>query len=165
MNQQNFRAVTQPFANAGFVAGTTSTYTTTAATKSAIKGVWGTDLAAQTNTATPTVDAATGLPFIALQPNQVTVLVFGVTAAGAIQMIQGDIQPSKIGVTTTPGDIIVLPQFPVIPDTVCPHAYTVIRTAPSAAPWTPGTSSWTASGVVATTFRNVQTLPDRPAAS
>lgn len=161
----NFREDSRSMVNAGFVAGTTSTYTTTASTSSVIRGVWGTALTAQTNTASPTTDANTGLAFRALAVNQATVLVWGTNAAGAIQLVQGTIVPTAPGVTTTVGALINYPQFPVIPDDFCPHAYTVVRTAPSASAWTPGTSSWTASGVSASTFRNVSTLPSRPVAS
>lgn len=160
----NFRADTRSMANAAFVAGTTSTYTTTASTSSVIRGNWGTVLTAQTNTASPTTDANTGLAFRALAVNQATVLVWGTNAAGAIQLIQGTIVPTAPGVTTTAGAFINYPQFPVIPDDFCPHAYSVIRTAPSASAWTPGTGAWAATGVT-TTFRNVSTLPDRPQAS
>lgn len=160
-NQQNFRAVTQNNGNAGLAAGTTSTYTTTAATNAAILGKYGTQLAAQTNTASPTTDALTGAAFKPLSPNQATVLVWGVNFAGAIQLIQGGIENTQVGVTTTVGAFNNLPQFPSLPDDFCPLAYTVVRTAPAAATWTPGTSAWAASGVTAT-FRNVSTLPDRP---
>lgn len=159
--RNNYRSDTRSMANAAFVAGTTSTYTTTASTSSVIRGLWGTALTAQTNTASPTLDANTGLAFLPLAVNQATVLVWGTTAAGAIQLVQGTIVPTSPGVTTTAGAFITYPQFPVIPDDFCPHAYSVIRTAPSAAAWTPGTSAWAATGVT-TTFRNVSTLPDRP---
>lgn len=160
-NQMNFRGVTQNNATAGLTAGTTSTYTTTATTNVSVRGYFGTQLAAQTNTASPTTDANTGAAFRALAPNQATVLVWGINLAGAIQLVQGTIESTLPGVTTTPGGFNVIPQFPIIPDDFCPIGYTVIRTAPAAATWTPGTSSWTASGVVAT-FRNVSTLPERP---
>lgn len=165
MNLENFRGVTMGFANAGFVAGTTSTYTTTASTAAIIKGYWATALTAQTNTASPTTDAGTGAAFVALAPNQACALVWGITAAGTIQLVQGPIVATETGVTTTVGAFRNLPQFPNIPDTMVPLAYTVVRTAPSAAAWTPGTSNWTASGVTAATFRNVSVLPDRPQAS
>lgn len=163
-NLINQRAITMSYANAGLAAGTTSTYTTTAATKTAIRGKWATDLAAQTNTASPTTDVNTGAAFRSLSPNKATVLVWGVNAAGAIQLVQGTITDTLPGVTTTVGGFNVLPQFPVIPDDFCPIGYSLHRTAPSAATWTPGTSSWAASGVTST-FVNVATLPDRPQSS
>jgi hypothetical protein len=79
-----------------------------------------------------------------------------------IQMAQGQILPTTTGVTTTVGAFLRDPQFPPIPDNFCALAYTVVRTAPAAAPWIPGTGAWTASGVTATTFQNVSQLPSRP---
>jgi hypothetical protein len=161
-NQQNFKAVTFNHVNAGLVAGTTSTYTTTATTVCSIKGKFATGLTAQTNTASPTTDANTSAAFTALQPNECCALVWGVNESGAIKLMQGPIVPTYPGVTTTVGAFRDLPQFPVPPDDVCPIAYMIVRTAPSAAAWTAGTSSWTASGVSVTTAKNVATLPDRP---
>jgi hypothetical protein len=154
--------ITVNLATAGAVAGTTSTYTTTATTNCVINGIFGTTLAAQTNTATPTTDANTAVAFLALQPNQTCTLVLGVNTAGAIKMVQGGIIPNTVGVTTTVGAFYIAPQFPELPSDFCPLAYTVVRTAPSAAAWVPGTGSWTASGVTCTTFKNVAQLPSRP---
>ena len=156
---------TQNFTNAGFVAGTTSTYTTTVTTAGCINGKFITTLGAQTNTASPTTDAQTGVAFIALQPSQCCTLVWGTNLAGTIKLCQGPIIGTLIGVTTTVGGLLVDPQFPTLPDDFCPMAYTVVRTAPSAAAWTPGTGSWTASGVSASTFQNISTLPTRVQAS
>lgn len=153
------------FASAAMVAGTTSTYTTTVTTNCCINGKFATTLGAQTNTATPTTDAATGAVFNPLQPNQCCALVLGQNLAGAIRMCQGPIIPTAIGVTTTVGALISEPQFPNLPNDFVALAYTIVRTAPSAAVWTPGTSSWTASGVSASTFQNVAYLPARPQAS
>jgi hypothetical protein len=160
-NQLNVKALTINLANAGLTAGTTSTYTTTASTNAVVLGKFTTALTAQTNTASPTTDVNTGVAFKSLAINQATVLVWGVTVAGAIRVAQGSIENTAAGVTTTPGTVIVAPQFPVLPDDFCPIGYTVVRTAPSASTWTPGTSSWAATGVTST-FTNVSTLPDRP---
>jgi hypothetical protein len=130
-----------------------------------INGKFATTLGAQTNTATPTTDATTGAAFVALAPNQTCCIVLGQNLAGAIKMCQGPIISTLTGVTTTVGALLYEPQFPALPADFCPLAYTVVRTAPSAAAWTPGTSSWTASGVSASTFQNVCQLPNRPQAS
>lgn len=149
----------------GLVAGATSTYTTTASTNAVINGKPTTVLTAQTAQPTPTTDATTGLAFKALAPNQCCSLVFGINAAGAIQMSQGPIIGTLTGVTTTVGALLNEPQFPALPDDFCPLGYTIVRTAPSAAAWVPGTGSWTASGVSASTFQVVAQLPNRPRAS
>lgn len=157
--------ITVNLVSAAMIAGTTSTYTTTVTTAGLINGKFMTTLAAQTNTATPTTDATTGAAFVALAPNQTCCLVFGQNAAGAIKLSQGPIIATLTGVTTTVGALINDPQFPMLPNDFCPLAYTIVRTAPSASAWTPGTSNWTASGVSASTFQNVGQLPARPQAS
>lgn len=156
-----FRGITLNLSNAGLAAGTTSTYSTTATTAHVINGNFGTTLAAQTNTATPTTDVNTGAAFVAQTDNQASVYVFGVTAAGAIAVAQGSVEDTQVGVTTTAGAFIVTPQFPDLPDDFCPIGYAVVRTAPSAATWTFGSSQWGATGITAT-FKNVCVLPDRP---
>lgn len=165
MDNLNLRGMTFNHVNAGLVAGSTSTYTTTATTVCSIRGKFATGLTAQTNTASPTTDATTGAAFVALGDNQATVLVWGINAAGAIQLSQGSIENTEVGVTTTAGAFLTVPQFPRIPEDFCPIGYCLVRTAPSASAWTPGTSNWTATGITASTFQNVATLPDRPQTS
>jgi hypothetical protein len=159
------QGLTANLANAAVVAGTTSTYTTSNTTVCCINGKFATTLTAQTNTATPTTDATTGNAFNALAPNQTCVVVLGQNLAGAIKMCQGPIIACGVGVTTTVGGLINDPQFPAFPADFCPLAYTIVRTAPSAAAWTPGTSSWTASGVSCSTFQNISQIPNRPQSS
>lgn len=162
MSGRKHPGLTVNLVNAGFVAGTTSTYTTTATTSGVIGGKFCTQLTAQTNTASPTTDGSTGAAFVALSPNKATVLVWGINAAGTIKCAQGSIEDTDVGVTTTVGAFRSPPQFPALPDDFCPMAYQLCRTAPSAATWTPGTSSWTASGVTCGAMVNVSALPDRP---
>jgi hypothetical protein len=154
--------ITQNQVSAAMVAGSTSTYTTTVTTTCVINGKFATTLGVQTNTATPTTDAATSAAFNAVSPNNCCALVLGQTLAGAIAMCQGPIIPTNVGVTTTVGTFLKAPQFPELPDNFCPLAYTIVRTAPSAAAWIPGTGAWAASGVSCTTFQNVCQLPNRP---
>lgn len=156
------RGATRNMVSAGFVLGTTSTYTTTVTTTAVIDGVFGTTLGAQTNTASPTTDAFTGSAFRALTPNKSTVLVWGVNLAGAIRLCQGSIEDTETGVTTTAGAFLKAPQFPALPDDFAPIAYNLVRTAPSASTWTPSTSNWTASGVTCSVAKNVSVLPARP---
>lgn len=158
------RGLTINLVNAGLVAGTTTTFTTTAATKTAIQGKFATDLAISTNAATPTTDVNTGKAFVAQAANQAGVYVFGVNAAGAIKVAQGSIEDTEVGVTTTAGAFKVAPQFPPLPDDFCPIGYAVVRTSPTGSAFTLGTTAWAASGIT-TTFKNVCTLPDRPQVS
>lgn len=155
---------TRSMANAVFAAGTTSTYSTTNSTECVINGKWATALSAQTNTASPTTDVNTGAAFVDLTDNQICAFVWGVNAAGAVKVAQGPIVDTAPGVTTTPGDVTVAPQFPALPDDFCPCAYTLIQTAPSAADFTFGSSSWGATGIT-DTWVNVSTLPSRPQTS
>lgn len=157
--------LTANFASAAAVAGTTSTFTSTVTTNACINGKFCTTLAAQTNAATPTTDATTGAAFKPVPPNSCCSIVFGINAAGTLLMAQGPIIDTTVGVTTTVGALARDPQWPALPDNFVALAYTVVRTAPSAAPWTPGTGTWTASGVSASTFQNVVQLPNRPQAS
>jgi hypothetical protein len=148
--------------SAAFVAGTTSTYTTTVTTAFSINGKFGTTLGAQTNTASPTTDAVTGAAFPAITSNNCACLVWGTNLAGTIKLVQGQIVATAAGVTTTVGAFIAAPPFPALPDDFCPMAYQIVRVSPTGATFTTGTTSWTASGISCTTMKNIATLPDRP---
>jgi hypothetical protein len=148
--------------SAAFVAGTTSTYTTTVTTECVYKGKFGTALTAQTNTASPTTDAVTGAAFPAVLANQATVLLWMVKSDGTIALAQGSIVPTQVGVTTTVGAFINAPQFPAVPDGYCPIAYQLVRVSPTGATFTAGTTQWAASGITCSTAQNICTLPDRP---
>ena len=161
----HLKGSTLNYTNAVFIAGTGSSYSTTTTTAGIINGKFITTLAAQSNTASPTTDATTGAAFVALAPTQCCALVWGTNLAGVIKLCQGPIIATLTGVTTTVGGLLVEPQFPPLPDDFCPMAYTIVRTAPSASAWTPGTSNWTASGVSASTFQNVGAMPSRPQSS
>lgn len=157
--------------NVGCAFGTTSTITTTADTACSINGKFCTVYSAANNAAatSPTINAATGAAFAAMAANKATVIVVGINAAGQVRLAQGSVEDTEVGVTTTKGAFKQYPQFPVLPDNFCPIGYGYVRTAPDAAAWTCGTSSWTASGIYTglngtTTMQNVNgTLPDRPA--
>jgi hypothetical protein len=148
------------------VAGTGSSYTTTATTVCSINGKFATTLVAQNNTASPTSDAHTGASFLPLtggaSVNQACMLVWGVNAAGAIKLCQGPIVNTEIGVTTTAGNFVTAPMFPSMPDDFCPIGYQLVRTSPTGTTFTPGTTAWTASGITASVIQNIATLPARP---
>lgn len=157
---------TMNFASVGLTLPSTSVYSTANSSECAFKGKLGTVLTAQTTQATPTTDGVTGAAFPSLSDNQATVLVFGVTSGGAIAMCQGSIVDTDVGVTTTAGAFRLYPQFPTLPDSICPVAYALVRTAPSASAFTAGTSNWTATGITTSTVVNILGgLPDRPQSS
>jgi hypothetical protein len=157
------QALTLNHLNTGAVAGTTNSFTTTAASVCSISGKFAVALAILTNSATtPTLDAVTGVAFPAILPNTAAAIVFGVNAAGTLVAVQGPATPTVTGVTTTVGAFIAGPQFPSIPDNFCPIAYTIARCAPSLTTGVVlGTTQWAAAGASFTTFQNVSTLPDR----
>jgi hypothetical protein len=165
MEHLNLRGMTMGTIKTGLIKGTTSTYTTTVTSAGMINGKYVTGLTAQTNTATPTTDAATGAAFVALADNQCTVLVIGQKADSTIQMAQGSIEATATGVTTTAGAFLNAPQWPNLPDDFMVFGYAIVRTAPSASAWTPGTSNWDATGVTATEFVQCGVLPARPQTS
>ncbi len=164
-NARLLHGLTMGTIKTGLVKGTTSTYTTTVTSAGMINGKYVTGLTAQTNTATPTTDAVTGAAFVALQDNEATVLVIGQKADGTIQMAQGSVVPTEVGVTTTAGAFVNAPQFPLLPDDFMVLGYNLVRTAPSASDFTAGTSSWTATGITASEFVQCGVLPDRPQTS
>ena len=149
--------------NTGAAAGTTNTFTTTAASVCSIRGKFATALGVLTNSATtPTLDANTGVAFAPVLPNKAAIIVFGVNAAGTLVAVQGDQVDTETGVTTTVGAFRNAPSFPSIPDNFCPIAYTIARAAPSlTGGFICGSTSWAASGASCTTFQNISTIPDR----
>lgn len=149
----------------GLIKGTTSTYTTTVTSAGMINGKYVTGLTAQTNVATPTTDATTGVAFVALTDNKATVLVIGQKADSTIQMSQGGIVDTEVGITTTAGAFKLAPAFPSLPDDFMVFGYNLVRTAPSASDFTPGTSSWTATGITASEFVQCGVLPKQPQTS
>lgn len=164
-NARLLTGLTMATVSPGLVKGTNKSYTTTVTSAGMINGKWVTPLTAQTNQAVPTTDALTGSAFTALSDNQATVFVVGQNAAGAIQMCQGTIVPTEVGVTTTAGAFINAPQFPSLPDDFMVFGYALTRTAPSASSWTLGTDNWAATGVTTTEFVQCGVLPDRPQTS
>lgn len=162
MDQLSFPPITFNHVNAGLVAGTGSSYTTTAATSCSINGKFATALSAQTNTASPTTDATTGLAFVPLTANQTCCLVWGINNAGAIRLSQGPIINTEAGVGTTAGNFLQAPQFPMLPDDFCPIGYQIVRTSPTGSSFTPGTTAWAASGITCSVIRNISCLPARP---
>ena len=162
--------LTLNLSNNGLVAGTTNTLTSTSLSACLIQNRFATALAILTNSATaPLVDATTGISFsltpVASTPlvGQCAALVFGVNAAGQIRASLGPVAPlESLGVTTTPGNFINLPQFPALPDDFCPISYTIVRSTPAVPSFVVGSSSWANN---CSTFRSIGNLPMRPQAN
>lgn len=110
-------------------------------------------------TATPTTDGRTGAALTGIVAGQCTVLVWCVDASGTVKVLQGG-----IGKCDAAGNITDAPQFPIVPDTLTPFAYSTHRaTSALAGTWTPGSSNWNAANMILPTPVNVACLPARPA--
>lgn len=152
-------------------AGTTTTFSTTGATLYCIKGKAYTTSAAA-NAATPTTDAVTGAPFVAVPASYGCVFVLcydgsSATAATAIKVVQGPLAAldGAAGGSTALFSPTA-PLFPTIPDTLCPFAYLVTKVGASGAAWTFGSSNLAGPpSNVLHTFQDVMTLPGRPQVS
>jgi hypothetical protein len=119
--------------------------------------------------ATPAADAATGKAFKALSIGQGCVYVWTLNAAGAVGLVQGPLPPSlpsgAIGTNLdSNGNFTAPPQFPSLPDTLTPFAYSVVAvgSAYAGAGFIPGSSdNWNATGLT-TTAQDVFVLPQVP---
>lgn len=152
--------VTQTTTKAGLSAGTTTTYSTANTVQYSIKGK-AYSKTAVTNGATPTTDAATGVAFPSFTANNGTIVVLGFDSSGAIKAAQGTTQALDVS-----GAFIVAPQFPAIPDTMCPFGYIVLKGgATLASAFTFGSSNLSSVTGMTYTFVDVMTLTDRPQVS
>lgn len=150
-------AATIALVKAGATAGTTTTYTTTAAVVAMIAGVFASSFGTKTNQATPTTDGRTGAAFPVVAKNKGTVLVWGFTADATVKLLQGSIE--NLDVAT--GGFKTYPQFPEVPDTIVPFAYTLIQNGDTGSNWTAGASNWDATGIT-DTWVDIGVLPARP---
>jgi hypothetical protein len=138
------------------LAGGVTTTTTTATAQFSIGGLAFTK-AAMAGVATPTTDAVTGVAFPALAINTGTVFVFCLDATGALKVVQGTVTDLDSG-----GNFKVSgPQFPDIPDTLCPFGYAVVKNGATGSNWTFGTSNWNATGITIGAH-DVHSLPKLP---
>ena len=108
---------------------------------------------------TPTTDGNTGAA-ITLSANFGMVVVWASNSSGTHTCYKG---------TTTAldsaGNFITYPQFPILPDTVAPFAYTVHKAgSTTSGTWTFGTSNWNATGMTNAVV-DVTELPARPQVS
>lgn len=165
MDNLTLRGLTASLTNGAFVAGTTSSLTTTVTIVPVLDGKFVTALAAITNQAAPTLDATTGLAFpaipggasVANTPGSGAVAVYGLIA-GVVAVSQGPIE--KLDML---GSFINAPQFPAIPSTMVPFAYQVLKAGAtaSATAIVLGTSSWAATGYT-NAIVNIFQIPSRP---
>jgi hypothetical protein len=154
--------LTLALAKAGLAAGTTTTLTIGTTTPFAIKGK-AYSKASVSNTATPTTDATTGAAFLPVPAGYGCVFVIGVDKDGAVKVSQGQIQQMDGVADGANAKFIIAPQFPIVPDTVCPLGYLITKVGTSGAAWTFGSSNLAGPpSNVLHTFQDCITLPDRP---
>jgi hypothetical protein len=155
MQANDARGLTLCTAKAGLTAGTTSTFTTTAAVEGSIGGKFVTAYAAQTNTAPGTTDF-NGDTFTTIGDDKGCVFIMSVTAAGALAIHQGplkDLDPSS-------GEFKDghAPPFPAIDlGTYLPFGYIVIKNN-SGSDFDFGSTTWS----TYETMVDISTLPTRP---
>lgn len=163
---------------AGLAAGSTTTLTQTLAGGAtanilAIRGKMY-SVAALSNTATPTVDFATGKAFNAILANQGAVFMVGFDHAGVLRAIQGQI--ANLDTVTVPGNFLTGPNFGglgpagsgLTDQDFCPIGYVVVQcgaTANNTTGWTFGTNNMSSVTGVTFTFDDVCGVTDRPQVS
>jgi hypothetical protein len=91
---------------------------------------------------TPTTDVNTGLAFPPLGASQGALVVWGYTADGTVKCAMGGIE----SLDTISNLFIKTPQFPSIPETICPFAYQVLKVASTGSNIVFGVSNWNATG-------------------
>ena len=164
MNPIDLSGATFAVTLAGFVAGTTTTTTITNNTTYCINGKAYTKTAAS-NAATPTTDAATGVAFKPVPANHGSIYVFGLDLSGNIKVVQGEVT----SLDPAAGTFIDAPEFPIIPDTVCPYGYLVIKAASTyvatTTGWLIGTHNMSSVTGITYTFVDILALPNRPQVS
>lgn len=128
---------------AGFAAGTTTTFTTTAAITYSLDGE-ALVFPVQTNTAQPAADAITGLPFVGVPINKGCIFFYGVSL-GVPAVVQGPLADLD-----SAGNFILAPEYPAVPETFVPFAELTIKVASNGSTWTLGSSN--SAGVTGVTY-------------
>ena len=142
---------------------TTTTTTTGSATliDYAIKGK-AYSLTPATSTATATTDANTGVAAKAVGAGYGSVYVFCAnTSQAGGKWVQGDVKALDAA-----GNFVDAPQFPAIPDSLCPYGYLVIKAgSTNTVPWVCGSHNMSGVTGITYTFVPVLTLPATPQVS
>ena len=142
---------------AGAAVGTTTTLTIANDVQFCIKGK-GYKKSAVSNTATPTTDYNTGSAFTAIAVNKAGVFVIGLNSSGALKVVQGSIVDYNDD-GTFPG---AAPQFPVVPNDICPIAYELVKVISTGSSWTFGSSNQASQTGITKVLVDLFTMVDRP---
>lgn len=160
MDALQFPPLTLAVGKAGLAAGTTTTLTIGTTTVYSINGK-AYSKSSVSNTATPTTDATTGAAFVGVPANYGCAYVIGVDSSGAVKVSQGPLQALDAS-----GNFVNAPQFPLVPDTVCPLGYLITKCGSTASTWTFGSSNLAGPPTGVTfAFQDCLTLPGRPQVS
>lgn len=151
------RGITMAF-NSGLLTATGSEalYDTTVDIPYAINGKFSVLSAVGGGTAIA-VDA-NGDAFLDLAASEGCILVWGAVAAASVMVImQSEIK--ALDPDTDDWFSAGIPSFPVIPDTMCPMAYQVLKNVAGNSDFVIGTTNW---DQITDLIVDVATLPDRP---
>ena len=161
MNPVEMRGLNMAMVAAGFAAGTTTTISTTATVPFCINGK-ALSKTAITNGATPTTDAGNALAFRPVPKNNGSVFVACLDATGTVKVCQGEVTP----LDPANGLFQTAPEFPMIPDTLTPFGYLIVKSdstyVATTTGWLFGTHNLSAVTGMTYTFVDIMTLPVRP---
>lgn len=153
------RSGTLTLSKAGLAAGTTTTYSTTAAVLSCIKGKLYSK-GAVTNGATPTVDAVTGAAFRPLSASQTCIFLFGFDSGGNIKVAQGPI----VSTDDVTGDLAAV-HYPTFPNTIAAFGALIAKAGSNlSGTWTFGTNNLSSVTGMTYTFADLAFVPAAPEA-
>lgn len=165
MNGIDAGGLTAQFGKPGLTNGTTTTYTIGATFAYAIKGL-SYSKGSGSNATTPTTDGNTGAAFVAVPAGSSSacygaVFVWAVNSGGTVSVYQGTTAATTIAADGANTAFITNPQFPSIPDTVCPFAYTIVRVGSSGAAFTMGSTALASGSNIYVAHQDIAALPDR----
>lgn len=141
------------------LSGAATTFTTANAVIYALLGI-AFSKAAVAGGATPVVDGVTGAA-ITLTKDKGTVVVWALDDAGNIKAVQG----SVTDLDASGNFATAAPQFPNLPDTLTPFAYSIHKAgSTTVGTWTFGVSLWNATGL-SHSVKDILSMPQRPQTS
>jgi hypothetical protein len=108
---------------------------------------------------TPTTDYNTGVAPATLTASKGRAVVWAYNSSGAVKCMHGPNEDLD-----SAGNFKKAPQFPSVPDDVCPFAYQILKASSTAGTITFGSSNWNATGFT-NAIVNISVLPDRPQVS
>jgi hypothetical protein len=157
MDAQRLKGATFAAGNSLLTAtGTETVHDSTVIMPFCIKGKAYTKPASNVDQATPTTDYNTAAVFPTLTANKGCVVVWAYNSSLAVKCMMGPIQDLD-----SAGNFKIPPQFPRVPDDVCPFAYQVLKAGSTAGNINFGTSNWDATGFT-NVIQNILCMPDRP---